>query len=78
MDWYCRPKAKEREGSGSDCRPEKRSPTQYVHTLNATACAVPRIIVAILENFQQQDGSVLVPEVLRPYMGGLHKILPPS
>lgn len=52
--------------------------TEYVHTLNATACAVPRMIVAILENFQQADGSVVVPEALRPFMGGLDVIRPPS
>ncbi|XP_020552779.1 serine--tRNA ligase, chloroplastic/mitochondrial isoform X1 [Sesamum indicum] len=46
-------------------------PTQFVHTLNATACAVPRMIVCLLENFQQEDGSVVVPEPLRPFMGGL-------
>ncbi|WIA23340.1 hypothetical protein OEZ85_000104 [Tetradesmus obliquus] len=51
--------------------------TAYVHTLNATACAVPRMIVAILENFQQADGSVVVPEVLRPYLGGMEVIRPP-
>jgi seryl-tRNA synthetase len=49
-----------------------------VHTLNATACAVPRMIVAILENFQQADGSVVVPEALRPFMGGLDVIRPPA
>ena len=52
--------------------------TQFVHTLNATACAVPRMIVAILENFQQEDGSVVVPQVLRPYMGGMEVIRTPS
>ena len=52
--------------------------TEYVHTLNATACAVPRMIVAILENFQQADGSVVVPEALRPFMGGLDVIRPPA
>ncbi|KAL0380349.1 UNVERIFIED_CONTAM: Serine--tRNA ligase, chloroplastic/mitochondrial [Sesamum angustifolium] len=46
-------------------------PTHFVHTLNATACAVPRMIVCLLENFQQEDGSVVVPEPLRPFMGGL-------
>lgn len=45
--------------------------TEFVHTLNATACAVPRMIVAILENFQQADGTVIIPEVLRPFMGGM-------
>lgn len=52
--------------------------TAFCHTLNATACAVPRMIVAILENFQQEDGSVVVPEVLRPYLGGLEVIKPPA
>ncbi|KAL5724241.1 serine--tRNA ligase [Ranunculus cassubicifolius] len=49
-------------------------PTQFVHTLNATACAIPRMIVSILENFQQEDGSVIIPEPLRPFMGGLDRI----
>ena len=52
-------------------------PTQFVHTLNATACAVPRLIVAILENFQQADGTVVIPTVLRPYMGGIDRIIKP-
>lgn len=52
------------------------APTQFVHTLNATACAVPRMIVCLLENFQQEDGSVIIPEPLRPFMGGLHIIKP--
>lgn len=43
---------------------------EYVHTLNGSGLALPRIIIAILENNQQADGSVVVPEVLRPYMGG--------
>ncbi|KAJ7520221.1 hypothetical protein O6H91_20G073000 [Diphasiastrum complanatum] len=46
-------------------------PLQFVHTLNATACAVPRMIISILENYQQEDGSIIIPEVLQPYMGGL-------
>jgi seryl-tRNA synthetase len=45
-----------------------------VHTLNGSALAIGRTLVAILENFQQEDGSVVVPEVLRPYMGGAGKI----
>ena len=44
-------------------------PTRFVHTLNSTAIAVQRTLVAILENFQQADGSVVVPEVLRPFVG---------
>jgi len=58
---------------------EKKKPKNvFVHTLNATACAVPRMIVAILENFQQEDGSILIPEVLQPYMHGRKVIGPPS
>ena len=45
--------------------------TQFVHTLNGSGLAVGRTLVAVLENYQQEDGSVVVPEVLRPYMGGL-------
>lgn len=47
---------------------------EYVHTLNGSALAVGRTWVAILENYQQPDGSVVIPEALRPYMGGLEKI----
>ncbi len=46
----------------------------FVHTLNSSGLALPRTMVAILENYQQEDGSVVIPEVLRPYMGGLEKI----
>jgi seryl-tRNA synthetase len=51
-------------------------PTETVHTLNSTAIAVQRTLVAILENFQQADGSVLIPKVLRPYLGGRDRIVP--
>lgn len=47
---------------------------ELIHTLNGSALAVGRTLVAILENYQQADGSVSVPEVLRPYMGGLHQL----
>jgi len=53
----------------------KRGNVEFVHTLNATACAVPRLVVAILETFQNEDGSVTIPEVIRPYIGGKHIIL---
>ncbi len=49
---------------------------EYVHTLNGSGLATPRTFIALLENFQQKDGSVLIPEVLRPYMGGLEVIEP--
>lgn len=53
---------------------EGESPRGFVHTLNSTAIATGRTIVAILENYQQKDGSVIVPEVLRKYMGNIKKI----
>lgn len=50
--------------------------TEFVHTLNGTAVACPRAIIAILENYQEADGSVRVPEVLVPYMGGITVLRP--
>jgi seryl-tRNA synthetase len=46
----------------------------FVHTLNGSGVAVGRALIAVLENYQNEDGSVTVPEVLRPYMGGLQVI----
>lgn len=51
-------------------RREKGAKAEYVHTLNGSGLALPRVMIAVLENYQQADGSVIVPEVLRPYMGG--------
>lgn len=51
-----------------------KSKTEYVHTLNGSGLAVGRTLVAILENYQQADGSVVIPEVLRPYLNGIEKI----
>jgi seryl-tRNA synthetase len=48
--------------------------TELVHTLNGSGLAVGRTMVAILENYQQADGSVIIPEKLRPYMGGMERI----
>ena len=53
---------------------KKGTKTEFVHTLNGSGLAVGRTVVAILENYQQPDGSVSIPEVLRPYMGGLTQI----
>ena len=50
-------------------RPGPGARPAFVHTLNASGLALPRVIIAILENFQQADGSVEIPEVLRPYTG---------
>jgi seryl-tRNA synthetase len=55
-------------------REEKKGKPIFVHTLNGSGLAVGRTLVAVLENYQQKDGSVVVPEALRPYMGGLAKI----
>jgi seryl-tRNA synthetase len=51
-------------------RPEPQARPEFVHTLNGSGLGVPRTIIAIMENYQQADGSIVVPEVLRPYMGG--------
>ncbi len=55
-------------------RPEPHLKSEFVHTLNGSGLALPRTIVAIIENYQNEDGSVTIPEVLRPYMGGQEKI----
>ncbi len=57
-------------------RPEGEKGTQFVHTLNGSGLAVGRTLVAILENYQQEDGSVVIPDVLRAYMGGLEVLRP--
>ena len=49
---------------------------EIAHTLNNTVVAPPRMLIAFLENNLQEDGSVLIPEVLRPYMGGKDKLIP--
>ena len=51
--------------------------TRFVHTLNGSGVAVGRALIAVLENCQDQDGSIRVPEALKPYMGGLAKIEAP-
>jgi seryl-tRNA synthetase len=55
-------------------RPEPGAKTQFVHTLNGSGLALPRVMIAIMENYQQADGSIVVPDVLRPYMGGVEVI----
>jgi seryl-tRNA synthetase len=56
-------------------RPKDSKKTQFVHTLNGSGLATPRILIAILENYQQADGSVIIPDVLRPYLSGADKIV---
>jgi len=57
-------------------RPKGSKKTEFVHTLNGSGLAVGRTVVAILENGQQPDGTVLIPDVLKPYMGGAERIAP--
>jgi seryl-tRNA synthetase len=57
-------------------KPEGEKNTRFLHTLNGSGLAVGRTLVAVLENYQQADGSVVVPDVLAPYMGGIEKLTP--
>ena len=57
-------------------KPGGKGKNEFVHTINGSGLAVGRTWLAILENYQQADGSVAVPEALRPYMGGLDRITP--
>ncbi len=58
----------------SRCRPAGEKKTRFVHTLNGSGLAVGRTLVAVMENYQQADGSIVIPEILRPYMGGKNLI----
>ena len=60
--------------AGIRFREEEKAKPEFVHTLNGSGLAVGRTLVAILENYQQADGSVVIPEVLRSYLGGMEKI----
>ncbi len=55
-------------------RPEGEKATRFVHTLNGSGVAVGRALIAVMENYQQEDGSIHIPEALQPYMGGLTRI----
>ena len=55
-------------------RPEPGAKPEYVHTLNGSGLALPRVMISVMENYQLADGSIIVPDVLRPYMGGLERI----
>lgn len=63
---------------GIKFRREGEKKPLFVHMLNGTAIAISRALIAILENYQQKDGSVLIPEALKPYMGGVERIAPRS
>jgi len=62
--------------AGIRFRREPKGKPEFIHTLNGSGLAVGRTFAAILENYQQEDGSVLIPEALRPYMGGIDAIRP--
>ncbi|HIE25156.1 MAG TPA: serine--tRNA ligase [Anaerolineales bacterium] len=55
-------------------RPEGSKKNKFVHTLNGSGMGLPRVMIAIMENYQQEDGSIIVPEALRPWMGGIEVI----
>ena len=57
-------------------RPNGGKGTEFVHTLNGSGLAVGRTMIAIIENYQNADGTITIPEALRPYMGGVEKIEP--
>ena len=60
--------------AGIKFRRAKGAKPEFVHTLNGSGLGLPRTLIAVMENYQQKDGSIVVPEVLRPYMGGLEVI----
>jgi seryl-tRNA synthetase len=55
-------------------RPDAGAKPEFVHTLNGSGLALPRTLIAVMENYQQADGSIVIPEALRPYMGGVEVI----
>jgi len=56
------------------CRPKGEKQTRFVHTLNGSGLAVGRTLIAVIENYQQEDGSIRIPDALKPYMGGIDVI----
>jgi seryl-tRNA synthetase len=59
-------------------RPRAEKQPRLVHTLNGSGVAVGRALIAVLENYQEADGSIRVPQALQPYTGGLSKIVAPK
>ena len=58
-------------------RPEPGGKTEFLHALNGSGLGLPRTLIAVMENYQQADGSIVIPEILRPYMGGADIIKAP-
>jgi seryl-tRNA synthetase len=74
MNLRYRPATKQEEGGeekGGKKKKAKKPKPVFCHTINGSGLAVGRALVAVLENYQMPDGSVIVPEVLRPYLGGM-------
>ena len=61
-------------GMNARFRPKAGESPVFVHTLNGSGLAVGRTLIAVMENYQNADGSITIPEALRPYMGGLERI----
>ena len=59
---------------GTRYRPAAGGKPRFVHTMNGSGIAVGRCLIALLENNQQEDGSITIPKALRPYLGGMEKI----
>lgn len=59
------------------CYQDNKGEQRFVHTVNGTACAIPRMLIAICETFQSEDGTISIPSILQPYMSGLTTIKPP-
>ena len=57
-------------------RPEEGGKVKFPHTLNGSGLGLPRTLISVLENYQQEDGTVVIPDVLRPWMGGVEAIRP--
>jgi len=71
MGMRYRPKEEEGEGGEKQNKKKKKQKPKFCHTINGSGLAVGRTLCAILENYQTPSGDVIVPDVLRPYMGGL-------
>lgn len=59
---------------GMKYKPADGGKARFVHTLNGSGLAIGRTLIAVMENYQNEDGSITVPEALRPYVGGMEKV----
>jgi seryl-tRNA synthetase len=63
--------------AGIRFKPSGKGKSTYIHTLNGSGVAIGRTVAAIIENYQEEEGSIAVPEALRPYMNGMEKVTGP-